>query len=219
MVFIYILIASYAFFVPGHKEFISNGTFSAEVVEGTLLRLNQSSPMLLPAPVTPLQSTTTPGFVEMVWKGNVSWVPDVLHMVLGYALRTILNQRRQLDHEQEVRQEQQGHHLLSGNNGLPAPIASASTVEGFKTETEIRRLRLRVPTWPRLVVGVWFLFMALDSLIRLSPSLQFYSGMYVCGIECIFSNFGPLTINKKHLACSAFLTDPPADLSCSLKQM
>ncbi|KAG0277266.1 hypothetical protein BGZ96_002925 [Linnemannia gamsii] len=129
--------------------------------------------MLLPDQVTPLQSTTTPGLVETVWMGIVFLKPLVLHMVRGYALRTILNQRQQLDHEQEVRQEKQGHHILSGNSDLPAPIASASTVEGFKTEAEIRRLRLRVPTWPRLVVGVWFLLKALVDVTQLSPLLHY----------------------------------------------
>ncbi|KAG0300737.1 hypothetical protein BGZ97_003093 [Linnemannia gamsii] len=140
----YILNMSYAFFVP-EIELVSNATFSAELEE--ILRWqNQSSPMVLPDQAMPLQSTTIPGHVQTVWEGIMSWVPSVLHKVLGFALWTILNQRRQLDHEEEVRLEQE--HLLSGNSDLPTPIASAATVKGFKTEAEVRQLRLRVPTWP-----------------------------------------------------------------------
>ncbi|KAF9537570.1 hypothetical protein EC957_007966, partial [Mortierella hygrophila] len=55
---------------------------------------------------------------------------------------------------------------------LPAPIVSASTVEGFKTEAEIRRLRLRVPTWPRLLMGVWFMAAAFEGISGYSSSFQ-----------------------------------------------
>ncbi|OAQ27403.1 hypothetical protein K457DRAFT_634482 [Linnemannia elongata AG-77] len=95
--------------------------------------------------------------------------------MLGLALWTILNQRLQLDHEQEERLEQQGYQFLGTNSDLPAPIASALTVEGFKTEAEIRRLRLRVPTWPRLIMGVWFLVEVFDGIRRYPRSLQFLS--------------------------------------------
>lgn len=157
------------YFVPEFENLFNNATFAAEVSE-ILSQHNQSLPVLLPEQAT--QSMTSPTLVETVWKGVGSWMPSVLDIVLGFALWTILNQRQQLDHEQEDRQEKQGHLLLAASSDLPAPIASASTVEGFKTEAEIRRLRLRVPTWPRLIVGVWFMVTAFNGFSGYSPSLQ-----------------------------------------------
>ncbi|KAF9899085.1 hypothetical protein EC991_009637, partial [Linnemannia zychae] len=92
------------------------------------------------------------------------WILFLLNLLLGVALKTILARRQQLDQEQELRQDLQGHHLLAADRELPAPVASASTVKGFKSEAEIHQLRLQVPTWPRLVVGVWFLLMSIDGL-------------------------------------------------------
>ncbi|KAF8941831.1 hypothetical protein BGZ47_007149 [Haplosporangium gracile] len=174
MTLFYILVESYTYFVPEFYDLVNNATLTAEV-SAALLQQNQSSPMMLPEQATP-QSKTTPTLVETAWKDVMSWMPSVLDMVLGFALWTILKQRRQLDHEQEIRQEQQGHHLIAANNVLPAPVASASTVEGFKTEAEIRRSRLRVPTWPRLIVGVWFLVVTFDSISQYSLSLKFRLG-------------------------------------------
>lgn len=185
-VFFYIITESYIYFVPEFKDLFNNATSAAEL-SAILSQQNQSVPMLLPEQTT--QSTTSPNLVETVWKGVKSWTPFVLNIVLGFALWTILKQRRQLDREQEDRQLQQGHHLLAANSDLPVPIASASTVEGFKTEAEIRRLRLRVPTWPRLIAGVWFLVVAFDGIRGYLPLFQYRSGNVLsCGMEIFFDS-------------------------------
>lgn len=200
LAFFYLLGELYNFFVPEFMELAKNTTSTADV-SGTHSRQNQSLPMLLSEQVT--QSTTSLTFVETVWKGVTSWMPIVFHFVLGLALWTILNQRRQLDQEQEHRQEQQGYHLLATNGDLPTPIASASTVNGFKTEAEIRRSRLRVPTWPRLLVGVWFLLVALDGITRIPTSLGSRSGNDLPGaIQRFFSTLRSLYTRKCWLSHS-----------------
>ncbi|KAF9920711.1 hypothetical protein FBU30_009370 [Linnemannia zychae] len=108
-----------------------------------------------------------------VLKGDVkSWVETAFKLLSGFALWTILHWRRQLDQEIELRQDQQGHYLLTANNELPTPVASALTVEGFKSETEIRRLRSRVPTWPRLIAGICFLMAIKGGASRFSSLIQ-----------------------------------------------
>ncbi|KAF9550584.1 hypothetical protein EC957_000258, partial [Mortierella hygrophila] len=109
-----------------------------------------------PLSSSPLQTTTPQKLEEIKY-----WIDCGLHLVLGLGLKAILNQRRQLDLERE---EQQHHHLyhhllVSSDKDLPTPIASASSVEGFRTEAELGRLRLRVPTWPRFLVAIWFLWL------------------------------------------------------------
>ncbi|OAQ27408.1 hypothetical protein K457DRAFT_33851 [Linnemannia elongata AG-77] len=156
-----VCVYSYAYFVPSLMERLNNAT---ALEQNRTLEAFPQQPTMTATP----QSTTMPALVVTMWKGVESWIPSVLNMALGFALWTMLMQRQQLDYEQEVRWEQQGNCLLSANGDLPAPVASASTVEGFKTEAEIRRLRLRVPTWPRLFVGVWLLARTIDGISHIS---------------------------------------------------
>lgn len=156
---------SAVYFVPSLIE-RANNTFA--------LHHNLTSNEFLQQSTT-TTATTTPALIITLWRAIEPWVPSALNMLLGIALWTILNRKQQFDHEQEIRQEQQGHSLLTGTSGLPAPVASASTVEGFMTEAEIRQSRLRVPTWPRLFVGTWHLMRTIDGvrhLFRLSGKEQ-----------------------------------------------
>ncbi|KAF9123344.1 hypothetical protein BG015_005334, partial [Linnemannia schmuckeri] len=130
-----IIVYSYVHFVPSFKGRANNAT---ALEQNHTLELFPQQPTITTTP----QSTTTPILVVTVWKGVEPWMPSALNMLLGGALWTILKQRRQSDLELEARQEQ-GQYILSANDDLPAPVASASSVEGFKTEAEIRRLRLR----------------------------------------------------------------------------
>lgn len=157
MVYVY----SYAYFVPSSSERFNNAT---TLQQNHTLETFPQQPVMTAIP----ESTAVPTLVVTVWKGAEPWMPSALNMMLGYALWTILIQRWRLDHEEEVRWEQQGNHLLSADNDLPAPVASASTMEGFKTEAEIHRLRLRVPTWPRLFVGIWLLVRMIDGMSHIS---------------------------------------------------
>ncbi|KAG9064369.1 hypothetical protein KI688_003557 [Linnemannia hyalina] len=118
----------------------------------------------------PLSSSSLQTTTPQMWEETKYYIDCGLHLVLGLGLKAILNQRRQLDLERE---EQQHHHLyhhllVSSDKGLPTPIASASSVEGFKTEVELGRLRLRVPTWPRFFVAIWFLWSIYDGAHHVS---------------------------------------------------
>jgi hypothetical protein len=150
-----VFVYSFAYFVPSVMERHNNATVQQNLTSNEVSQQSTRT------------TVTTPSLVDMLWMGIEPWVPFALDMLLGLALWTILNRRQQLDHEQEVRHEQ-GHHLLFGNSDLPTPVASASTVEGFKTEVELRQMRLRVPTWPRLFVGVWLLMRTIDGVSLLS---------------------------------------------------
>ncbi|KAG9064502.1 hypothetical protein KI688_003692 [Linnemannia hyalina] len=184
MVYVY----SYSYFVPSLMERVNNAT---ALQQNHTLEMFPQQPTMTATP----QSITIPALVATVWKGVEPWIPSALNMVLGFALWTILIQRRQLDHEQEVRWEQQGNHLLSANSDLPAPITSASMVDGFKTEAEIRRLRLRVPTWPRLFVGVWLLVRTINGMSQIShlsggvhhAEWAFYLMQGIAGLYVIYS--------------------------------
>ncbi|KAG0254273.1 hypothetical protein BGZ95_006092, partial [Linnemannia exigua] len=158
------------YFVPSFTELAKNSTMAPADTGATLAGVhNQSlSPLLGSLHTTPESSATPGSFYRIAWQHIMSWLPLALNLLLGLALKTILSRRLQLDQEQELRQDQRGHHLLATDRELPAPVASASSVEGFKTEEEIHRLRLRVPTWPRLVVGVWFLLKSIDGLNHIS---------------------------------------------------
>lgn len=206
MALINIVGESFDYFVPEFKDLANSATFAAEIFS----QQNLSMPMLLPEQAT--QVTTLPTLFETVWKGVESWTPSVLNIMLGLALWTILNQRWQLDHEQEERLEQQGYHLLGTKSDLPAPIASALTVDGFKTEAEIRRLRLRVPTWPRLIMGLWFLVEVYHGIRGHPRSLLFLSGNVLSrGIKRFFVLFATLSHTRTSLLCLlSLLTDPRA---------
>lgn len=171
-----VIIYSYAHFVPSLTEHINNST---ALQQNRTLEMFPQQPTMTAIP----QSTTVPAVVMTVWKGVELWMPSALNKVLGFALWTILIQRRELDHEQEVRREQQGYHVLSADSDLPAPVASASTMEGFKTEAEIRRLRLRVPTWPRLFVGVWLLVRTIDGMSHISRLSGTWQGIAISASE------------------------------------
>ncbi|KAF9100855.1 hypothetical protein BGX29_006202 [Mortierella sp. GBA35] len=112
---------------------------------------------------------------ETVWMQIKSWIPFVLNLMVGFGLRTILSEWRQKDLELEVLREKQGR-LLATDKELPTPVASASSVEGFKTEAEMHRLRLRVPTWPRFLMGLWFLFGIFYGVMHISHMLTLHSG-------------------------------------------
>lgn len=210
MALINIVGESFDYFVPEFKDLANSATFAAEIFS----QQNLSMPMLLPEQAT--QVTTLPTLFETVWKGVESWTPSVLNIMLGLALWTILNQRWQLDHEQEERLEQQGYHLLGTKSDLPAPIASALTVDGFKTEAEIRRLRLRVPTWPRLIMGLWFLVEVYHgirghprSLLFLSVSLKmsFYILLNLAGLYALYCKSLVLTKWLFYSICATTLRE------------
>ncbi|KAK3812669.1 MAG: hypothetical protein J3R72DRAFT_462615 [Linnemannia gamsii] len=158
------------YFMPTFTELVNNSTMAPADTGATLVGVqNQSSSPLLFSPHTTPKSSTTPDSVyRFAWQHTAYWGPLALNLLLGLALKTILSRRHRLDREQELRQDQHGHYLLATDRELPAPVASASSVEGFKTEADIHRLRLRVPTWPRLVAGVWFLLKSIDGLNHIS---------------------------------------------------
>ncbi|KAK3843827.1 MAG: hypothetical protein J3R72DRAFT_522550 [Linnemannia gamsii] len=135
------------------------------------------------------ESTTTKASIAPVELASLSsqLVEFAFHMLLGFGLKTILNQRRLSDLQQE-HQWHRHHHLTVVNKDLPlpTPVASASSAEGFKTEAELHRLRLRVPTWPRVLVAIWFLWLiaeGVEHVLHLSEHIseltQAFAGFYV----------------------------------------
>lgn len=115
----------------------------------------------------PLSSSSLQPTTSQKWDDIKYWIDCGLHLIIGLGLKVILNQRRQLDLERE--EHQQHHHLLvSSDKELPTLVASASSVEGFRTEAELGRLRLRVPTWPRFFMALWSLWLICDGANQFS---------------------------------------------------
>ncbi|KAF9910692.1 hypothetical protein EC991_005677 [Linnemannia zychae] len=128
--------------------------------------------------------------IEHTWIHNHPWTAFALHMQLGYGLKALLNQRRQLDLEQERQQEymrQQGYHqpLMDNKDLLPSPVMLTSLKEGFKTEAEQLRLRSRVSTWPRFLVAIWFLWLAIKGVNHFLHLSEHRSGQEI--IQLTFS--------------------------------
>lgn len=96
------------------------------------------------------------------------WIECGFHLVLGLGLKTILNQKRQLDLEREEQQRHDRHLLVFSDKELPTPVVSVSTVDGFMTEADVSRLRLRVPTWPRLFMAICFLWWTYSGVNHIS---------------------------------------------------
>ncbi|KAF9123065.1 hypothetical protein BG015_005412 [Linnemannia schmuckeri] len=140
------------YFVPLPK----NGVRSNNLTGATTTAF-KSSQQDQPLSSLPQQTTTPQPLNEIKF-----WIDCGLHLVLGFGLKAILNQRRQLDLEREEQQGRHHHLLFSSDKELPTPVASASSVEGFKTEADMSRLQLRVPTWPRLFMAIWFLWLIYD---------------------------------------------------------
>jgi hypothetical protein len=107
--------------------------------------------------------------LENTWIQSHPWIAFVLQMLVGYGLKSILNQRRQLGLEQERQQEQlqqQGYRqfLMSNKDLLPSPVMLTYSMEGFKTEAEMCRSQSRVPTWPRFLVAIWSLWLIIEGV-------------------------------------------------------
>lgn len=125
----------------------------------------------------PFSSSSLQTITPQKWDEIKEWIHYGLHLIVGLALKVMLDQRRQLDLEREEQQQKQHpyHHLLlSSPEQLPIPVVSASSIEGFRTEAELGRLRLRVPTWPRFFVAIWFLWLIYDGANKVSYFMSEY---------------------------------------------
>ncbi|KAG0375059.1 hypothetical protein BGX24_009595, partial [Mortierella sp. AD032] len=131
------------------------------------------------------ESTATKASIAPVEPASLlsQLVEFAFHMLLGFGLKTILNQRRLMDLQQEY-QWHRHRHLVVVNKDLPlpTPVASASSAEGFKTEAELHRLRLRVPTWPRLLVAIWFLWLIAEGVEHVLHLSEHISGREQAGL-------------------------------------
>ncbi|KAG0273504.1 hypothetical protein BGZ96_004820 [Linnemannia gamsii] len=144
------------YYVPLPKGGVHPTTNSTAETETASTKDQQEQPLL------PSSSRQTLSLLEIKY-----WIECGLHLVLGLGLKAILNQKRQLDLEREEHQRYDHYLLVSSDKELPTPVASASTVDGFMTEADVGRLRLRVPTWPRLFMAIWFLWLTYSGVNRI----------------------------------------------------
>ncbi|KAF9128784.1 hypothetical protein BGX30_014199 [Mortierella sp. GBA39] len=137
----------------------------------------------------PLSSSSLQSTKPQKWEEIKYWIDCGLHLVLGLGLKAILNQRRQLDLERE---EQQQHHLyhyllVSSDKELPTPIASASSIEGFRTEAELAREYAQVAiSLTQSITGLYILYR--KSLVM--TQWFFYSLCVTTAYQTISGNIG-----------------------------
>jgi hypothetical protein len=152
--FLYVWAEAIYYFIPLPGGRVHPNNTSTAGTETTTFITGQQDQPLMSSP-----SHQAPSYDQIKY-----WIDCGLHLVVGLGLKAILNQKRRRDLEREEQQQHLQHALVFSDKDLPAPVASASSVEGFMTEAEVGRLRLRVPTWPRLLMAIWFLWLTYDGV-------------------------------------------------------